>query len=112
LPQVLPKIWAFFWTIGSLSLYGTIASIFLGIFIPSGTPRWFGFVKDFSFVTFVYLYFLGIFIQDLDKGKNPLIVLLHIPLTLVLQFIAVILEAVSVCYGIILPPMDFDVIKK
>lgn len=112
LPHILPKIWAFFWTIGTLALYGTIISVILGIFMPFGTPRWFGFLKDFSFVTFIYLYFIGILIQDLDKGLNPLITLLHIPMTLVLQFAAVIMECMAVMYGIFCPPDDFDVIKK
>ncbi|KAI8908504.1 glycosyltransferase like family 2-domain-containing protein [Gorgonomyces haynaldii] len=112
LPLLLPKIWWFFWTIGTLSLYGTIASIILGFFVPLGTPRWFGFLKDFSFCTFVYLYLIGIFIQDLDKKKNPILIILHIPMTIVIQFIACILEAWAVMYGLIFPPADFDVIKK
>ena len=112
LPHFLPKLWAFFWMIGTLALYGTIISIPLGIVFPLGTPRWFGFMKDFSFLTFVYLYFLGILIQDLDRGKNPLIVILHIPVTILLQFAAVIMECMAVMYGIICPPRGFDVIKK
>ncbi len=112
LPQLLPKIWAFFWTLGTLSLYGTIASVIVGFFVPMGTPRWFGFLKDFSFMTFIYLYFLGIFIQDIDKGKFPLLVLLRIPFTLLVQFVAVIMECMAVCYGILFPPVGFDVIKK
>jgi hypothetical protein len=112
LPELLPKIWASFWTLGTLSLYGTIASVILGFFYPLGTPRWFGLLKDFSFVTFVYLYFLGILVQDLDAGVHPLLILVHIPITLVVQFYAVALESVSVMYGIIFPPTDFEVIKK
>jgi cellulose synthase/poly-beta-1,6-N-acetylglucosamine synthase-like glycosyltransferase len=112
LPQVLPKIWWFFWTMGTLSLYFTVASIILGFFIKEKTPRWFGLLKDFSFVNFVYLYILGIFIQDIDKRKNPLLIFIHIPMTALLQFSAVILEAMAVMYGLIFPPADFDVIKK
>jgi hypothetical protein len=112
LPSILPKIWAFFWTVGTLALYGTIASIPLGFFFPYATPRWFGLLKDFSFVNFVYLYLIGILIQDIDKKMNPLLIILHIPLTFVIQFIASILEAASVTYGIISPPEGFDVIKK
>ncbi len=112
LPLFLPKVWWFFWTIGTLALYGTVASIILGLFMPLGTPRWFGFLKDFSFCTFVYLYILGILVQDLDKGKNIFLVILHVPLTFVLQFVASILEAGAVMFGLIFPPKDFDVIKK
>ncbi|KAL2915914.1 hypothetical protein HK105_204618 [Polyrhizophydium stewartii] len=112
LPLLLPKIWAFFWTLGILALYGTIASVFLGIWVPLGTPRWFGFLKDFSFVNFVYLYILGIFIQDLDKKVNPFIIILRVPTTIVFQFFACVMEALAVMYGVILPPADFDVIKK
>lgn len=112
LPHFLPKIWSFFWTVGSLALYGTILSVPLGIIMPLPTPRWFGLIKDFSFVNFVYLYLLGIFIQDIDKKTNPLIILLRIPVTFVVQFIASVLEAAAVTYGIISPPQGFDVIKK
>eukprot|EP00842_Homolaphlyctis_polyrhiza_P006716 jgi/Hompol1/7045/HPOL_001643-RA len=112
LPLLLPKIWAAFWTLGTLSLYGTIASVFLGFYVPLGTPRWFGFLKDFSFITFVYLYVLGIFISDVDKKTHPLLILVRIPITLILQFAACIMESAAVTYGIIFPPADFDVIKK
>jgi hypothetical protein len=112
LPSVLPKVWAFFWTIGSLALYGTVISVITSIYFKTPTPRWFGLVKDFTFVVFVYLYILGIFIQDIDKGVFPLLVIIRIPLTFILQFFASILECVSVMYAIIFPPADFDVIKK
>ncbi|KAJ3206621.1 hypothetical protein HDU67_008045 [Dinochytrium kinnereticum] len=112
LPEFLPKLWAFFWTLGILSLYCTIASVVMGFIIKESTPRWFGLAKDFSFVTFVYLYMVGIFIQDIDKGTNPLLVLLRIPTTFVIQFIAVVMEGLAVMYGILFPPTDFDVIKK
>jgi cellulose synthase/poly-beta-1,6-N-acetylglucosamine synthase-like glycosyltransferase len=61
LPQFLPKLLALFWTLGTIALYFTIASVVLGLVIPMGTPRWFGALKDFSFVVFVYLYLLGTF---------------------------------------------------
>ncbi|KAI8804007.1 glycosyl transferase family group 2-domain-containing protein [Cladochytrium replicatum] len=112
LHHFLPKLWAFFWTLGIFSLYGTVASIPLGFFVKLETPRWFGLCKDLTFCTFVYLYILGIFVQDVDKGKNPLLVILHIPITFVVQYIAVIMEALAVMYGIVFPPKDFDVIKK
>jgi uncharacterized membrane protein YvlD (DUF360 family) len=69
-------------------------------------------MKDFSFVNFVYLYLIGIIIQDIDKKVNPILIILHIPITFVVQFIASIMEAASVTYGIISPPEGFDVIKK
>lgn len=119
LPYYLPKLWAFFWTIGIFSLLGTLVSIPLGIVYKEGTPRWFGFLKDFSFCTFVYLYLIGIFVQDLDKKKNAFVILLHIPMTFVLQFFACVMEASAVMYGIVDPPqgifwliLGFDVIKK
>ncbi|KAI8818646.1 glycosyl transferase family group 2-domain-containing protein [Fimicolochytrium jonesii] len=113
LPAFLPKLWATFWTLGIVCLATTIASIPLGI-VYKGllTPRWFGLIKDFSFCVFVYLYLIGILVQDMDKRVNPLIMLARIPLTFLLQFIAGIMEALAVIYGIILPPADFDVIKK
>ena len=61
---------------------------------------------------FVYLYILGNFIQDLDKGVFPLLVLIRIPVTAVLQFICVVMEAMAVLYGLLFPPKGFDVIKK
>ncbi|KAL5035988.1 hypothetical protein BDV3_004731 [Batrachochytrium dendrobatidis] len=112
LPMLLPKIWAAFWTLGIFALYGTIASVFLGIWIPLGTPRWFGLLKDFSFVTFIYLYLLGIFIQEVDRKTNPIMIFLRLIVTAVLQFIACVIEAMAIMYGIIFPPADFDVIRK
>jgi len=112
LPYFLPRLWAGFWLVGSLALYGTIASIPLGMAFEYATPRWFGLMKDFSFVNFVYLYLLGTVIQDIDKKLNPLLIILKVPVTFVIQFIASILEAASVTYGVISPPVGFDVIKK
>ncbi|TPX30744.1 hypothetical protein SmJEL517_g05760 [Synchytrium microbalum] len=112
LPLVLPRIWAFFWTLGIICLYGTIASVVLGFFIPLGTPRWFGLLKDVTFITFVYLYLLGIFIQDLDRGVNPLLMLIRLPMTFFIQFIAVVMECSAVMYALLIPPKGFEVIKK
>ncbi|KAJ3102542.1 hypothetical protein HK100_004345, partial [Physocladia obscura] len=112
LPSVLPKVWSFFWSLGIISLFASIASIALGFELHYGTPRWMGMLIDFNFMNFVYLYILGIFLQDLDKGVNPLLMILRIPTTIVVQFIAVVLEGLAVMYGIFIPPADFDVIKK
>lgn len=112
LPAFLPKLLAFFWALGLISLYSTIASIVLGFEVPTNTPRWFGGLKDFSLVVFVYLYVYGMVIQNLDKGYNFVLQILAIPVTAVLQFVAVILEAVAVMYAIVSPPKGFDVIKK
>jgi len=112
LPGFLPKLWNFFWTLGILCLYCTIASVVLGIYFPMGTPRWFGLLKDFSFVTFVYLYILGVLVQNVDRKWNVLLIILAIPVTFVMQFFAVIMEALAVMFAIILPPKGFDIIKK
>ena len=112
LPLFLPKLWAMFWTLGIFSLYATFASLLMQIWVHEKTPRWIGLAKDFSFCTFVYLYILGIFVQDLDKGVNSFLALLRIPLTIVLQFVASIMECAAVMYGIVSPPTGFDVIKK
>ncbi|TPX61528.1 hypothetical protein PhCBS80983_g01019 [Powellomyces hirtus] len=112
LPSVLPKLLAFFWALGLVSLYCTVASIVLGFYVPTDTPLWFGILKDFSFIVFMYLYGLGMFLQNIDKGYNIFVVILLVPVTLLFQFVAVIMEAVAVMYAIILPPNDFDVIKK
>lgn len=112
LPFFLPKLWGFFWTLGTLCLYFTILGIILGIIYPMGTPRWMGAIKDFSFAVFVYNYVLGIFIQNVDYGMNFFLVLLLIPATIVLQFIAVILECFAVMYAIVKPARGFDIIKK
>ena len=112
LPHFLPRMWAGFWTVGSLALYGTVASIPLGLIFKVGTPRWFGLAKDFSFVNFVYLYFIGMLVQELDKKTNPFLVVIRLIATLILQFVASVMEAAAVTYGIISPPSGFDVIKK
>jgi cellulose synthase/poly-beta-1,6-N-acetylglucosamine synthase-like glycosyltransferase len=112
LDSFFPKLWAFFWGLGILSIMGTVASIPLGFIVKQGTPRWFGFIKDFAFCNFVYLYLLGIFVQDLDKRKSPLVTLLHLPLTFVMQFFACVMEASAIAYALVSPPKDFDVIRK
>ncbi len=96
LPLFLPKVWAAFWTAGIFSLAATFASLLMQIWVHKDTPRWIGVMKDFSFSTFVYLYILGIFVQDLDKGVNPFLIILRLPTTVVLQFIASIMEAGAV----------------
>lgn len=111
LPGILPKIWNAFWTLGILCLYGTIISIVLGFVMSTQTPRWFGLLKDFSFCTFVYLYILGIFTQDMDK-KAYFWIPVRLVATAILQFVAVVMEALAVMYALVFPPSDFDVIKK
>lgn len=111
IPQILPKVWSLIWSLGILCLYGTIISVVLGFVIPTNTPRWFGLLKDFEFCTFVYLYMLGIFTQDLDK-KAYLWIPLRILGAFILQFVAVFMEALAVMYALVAPPKDFDVIKK
>lgn len=112
LPYFMPKLWNFFWALGIVCLTCTIVSVPLGIIIKTTTPRWFGFLKDLSFCNFVYLYILGIFVQGVDKKYNPLLIIIHIPLTFILQFVAGVMEAMAVAYGLVCPPADFDVIKK
>ncbi|RKO89675.1 glycosyl transferase family group 2-domain-containing protein [Blyttiomyces helicus] len=112
LPNFLPKLWNFFWTLGIITLFCTLASFPLGAIYHEKTPRWFGLMKDFSFAVFVYLYLVGILVQDMDKKVNPLITLIRIPITFVLQFVAGAMEAAAVIYGLLMPPADFDVIKK
>ncbi|KAI8819193.1 glycosyl transferase family group 2-domain-containing protein [Fimicolochytrium jonesii] len=112
LGSVLPKLLALFWGLGLLSLYCTIASFILGVYVPTDTPMWFGILKDFSLTVFVYLYAMGMFYQNVDKGYNIFIVILLVPVTILFQFVAVIMEAVAVMFAILLPPDDFDVIKK
>lgn len=111
LPSFLAKLWNFFWTLGMLSLYVTIASVVLGFFVPMGTPRWFGFLKDFSFVVFLYLYMMGMTMQNIDAGYPWWLVIILLPAIFILQFVGVILEAVAVMYALILPPKGFDIIK-
>ncbi|KAI9193277.1 glycosyl transferase family group 2-domain-containing protein [Polychytrium aggregatum] len=122
LPQFLPRVWAFFWTLSVVSVLSLIATTILGFVmvqqLPDGTfqhyttPRWFVFLTNFSWVVFMYLYLIGNFIQDLDKGANIFLVIARIPVTLILQLIASLMEAAAVLYGIVDPPKDFDVIKK
>ncbi|TPX43994.1 hypothetical protein SeLEV6574_g04776 [Synchytrium endobioticum] len=107
LPLLLPKIWAFFWTLGIICLYGTILSVVLGFIIPLGTPRWFGLLKDLTFVTFVYLYLLGVFIQDLDRG----LLLWNVP-QLCMGFSSHRSALMSSKSKSPLLPMNFEVIKK
>ncbi|KAJ3248649.1 hypothetical protein HDU78_010880 [Chytriomyces hyalinus] len=112
LPMLLPKIWTFFWSLGLLSLASFLTSLILGFKFKMGTPRWMGALTDFNFVSFLYLYIVGIFLQDLDKRVNPFLMLARLIITVPLTIVASFLEGASVFYGIILPPSDFDVIKK
>ncbi|KAH6570448.1 hypothetical protein BASA62_004354 [Batrachochytrium salamandrivorans] len=55
---------------------------------------------------------IGIIVQNVDKKINPILIILCIPLTFLLQYAACVMEALAVIYGLISPPSDFDVIKK
>ncbi|KAI8616200.1 glycosyl transferase family group 2-domain-containing protein [Chytriomyces sp. MP71] len=112
LPNFLPKIWTFFWTLGLVSLVCFVLSVPLGFKFHYDTPRWMAVAADFNFVIFLYMYMLGIFLQDLDKKVNPFLMVLRVLITMPLTVIASFLEGGSVAYGILQPPSDFDVIKK
>jgi len=59
LPHFLPKLFALLWALGMVSLFVTYANFVLNVYIPSPTPRWIGVLSNFSFMVFMYMYFIG-----------------------------------------------------
>jgi hypothetical protein len=51
-------------------------------------------------------------LQDIDAGLHPLRIIVNIPISILFQFVACILECMAVMYAIVSPPAGFDVIKK
>ncbi|KAH6570449.1 hypothetical protein BASA62_004355 [Batrachochytrium salamandrivorans] len=70
--------------------------------------RWFVGIRRLPYI----LPKIGIIVQNVDKKINPILIILCIPLTFLLQYAACVMEALAVIYGLISPPSDFDVIKK
>lgn len=56
--------------------------------------------------------FQGVFIQDIDYGFWFLRALIQVPVTVVIQFACVVMEAVAIMYALVSPPQGFDIIKK
>lgn len=108
----LARYLIFQWICGVICGLVTTLNIMLHSLKMIRSPYWVGLLGNFSWVVFVYLYVLGIVIQDYDLGIRWPRIFMHSILTVVLQPIASAFECCAVLYGILWPPTVFEVIKK
>ena len=102
----------FQWICGVVCAVVTTLNICLQPLRGLRSPIWVGVIGNFSFVVFLYMYALGIAIQDYDAGVSIGKMTVHIIVTVILQPLASLLECLSVLYGIFCSPSGFEVIKK
>lgn len=102
----------FQWICGILCGVVTTLNFLLQALSILRSPFWVGMLGNFSFVVFVYLYVIGIVVQDFDYGYSSGKILVHVLCTIVFQPVSAILECLSVLYGLVVKPRDFEVIAK
>lgn len=110
--QLTGRYLIFQWVCGVVCAVVTTLNIIIQTLRGFKSPIWVGVLGNFSFVSFVYMYMLGIIIQDYDAGYSVPLITLHAMLTVLFQPFASFLECISVIYGIVMVPCDFEVIRK
>ncbi|ORY27600.1 hypothetical protein BCR33DRAFT_802628 [Rhizoclosmatium globosum] len=109
----LPAIMIKLWTSGLICLSVTIVNIAMSFLVDgSGSPLWLVTLSAFSVGVLVWLYIWGIIFQDLHHKTPWYMIIVHVLSAVVIQPIATIVEAASICYAIRDAIMDFEVIKK
>lgn len=112
LPHLYAKILAILWTLSPLNILITIIHIPISIIIPTSTPLWLDILSSFSFIVCIYIYLIGIYVQDLDLKLPIHIRIYHLFLTFLFIPVCAIIEAYCVIYSLIYPAKTFEVIKK
>jgi cellulose synthase/poly-beta-1,6-N-acetylglucosamine synthase-like glycosyltransferase len=98
---------------------GSLCTLYciLSLLVPSVSawyqfPLWTALMTNFQLSVFVYIYILGVVIQDVDAGYTWATVLSHIPTTAVFMPMATVLEMLAVFYAIFFKTTHFEVVEK
>lgn len=110
--QLTDRYLIFQWVCGVVCAVVTCLNFFVTPWRMQKTPLWIGFIGNFSFVVFSYMYIVGILIQDYDAGRNVLLTTLGVLLAFLMHPFCSVLESASVLYAIFTQPTEFEVIRK
>jgi hypothetical protein len=112
LPHLYARILAVLWTLSPLNILITLIHIPLCMIFPMKSPLWLDILSSFSFIVCIYIYLIGIYVQDLDL-KLPLRTrIYHLLIGFILIPTCSVIESYAVLYSLIYPAISFDVIKK
>jgi hypothetical protein len=77
-------------------------------------PWWFLLSSDFAFVTYLYLYLVGMLVQDVDRGSSAGTTAWHLVQVTLLFPLAMLLETAGVVWAIFTRrrTLEFQVVKK
>jgi cellulose synthase/poly-beta-1,6-N-acetylglucosamine synthase-like glycosyltransferase len=77
-------------------------------------PWWFVLSSEFAFVTYLYLYLVGMLIQEVDRGNSFRTIAWHLMQVVVLFPFAIFLETAGVAWAIFTreKTLSFQVVKK
>jgi len=112
LPHLYSRILAILWSLSPITIIVSIFHIPHNYFYPQKTPFWLDVLSSFSFVVCIYIYLIGIYVQDLDL-KLPLYKrLYHLIIGFILIPVCACIESYCVIYSFVFPVNNFEVIKK
>ncbi len=75
-------------------------------------PLWLSVIVNLQLSLFLYMYTVGVVIQDMDVGYTWTTILSHIPITIVLTPVATVLEMLAIFYAIFFKTTRFEVVAK
>lgn len=104
-----PAYWATLWQMAPFARVLAIAGTLTGF-----GPWWFVLSAKFSFCTYLYLYLLGMLVQDVDRKTPAPLMAWHLLQVVVFFPFAMMLETLGVAWAIVTPgkSLAFQVVRK
>lgn len=112
LPFFYARVLAILWSVSPLTIIVSIIHIPYNYMYPTLTPFWLDVLSSFSFVVCIYIYLIGIYVQDLDLKLPVYTRIWHLLVGLILIPLCALIESYCVVYSLIYKPKTFEVIKK
>jgi hypothetical protein len=77
-------------------------------------PWWFVLSAQFAYATVLYLYMLGMLVQDVDRKTKPLLMVWHLLQVVILLPVALTLETAGVAWALVTrgKSLTFQVVRK
>jgi hypothetical protein len=112
LPAFYARSLAILWSLSPITILVSIFHIPYNYFYPFSTPFWLDVLSSFSFVVCIYIYLIGIYVQDLDLKLPFYKRVYHLIIGGMLIPICACIESYAILYSLLYPAKTFDVIKK
>ena len=107
------SLWPLYWTtLWQMAPFARVVAIVATV--TNFFPWWFEIPAHFACVTYLYLYLLGMLVQDIDYGSKPLTIAWHLIQVAILFPIAMLMETAGVAWAMFTRQRDltFQVVRK